>query len=80
MLGSRCAKAGGGRHAGAGRLRRLPDAGPDPRRPHRQRERPAADSAGAGSAAHPDRNGDPFAKRHSIGNQIHQHRQAVCHT
>ena len=24
-------------------------------------------------------NGDPFAKRHSIGNQIHQHRQAVCH-
>ena len=24
-------------------------------------------------------NGDPFAKRHSVGNQIHQHRQAVCH-
>ena len=24
-------------------------------------------------------NGDSFAKRHSIGNQIHQHRQAVCH-
>jgi len=24
-------------------------------------------------------NGDPFPKRHSIGNQIHQHRQAVCH-
>ena len=24
-------------------------------------------------------NGDPFAKWHSIGNQIHQHRQAVCH-
>ena len=24
-------------------------------------------------------NGDPFAKRHSTGNQIHQHRQAVCH-
>ena len=24
-------------------------------------------------------NGDPFAKRHGIGNQIHQHRQAVCH-
>jgi len=24
-------------------------------------------------------NGDPFAKRHGIGNQIDQHRQAVCH-
>ena len=24
-------------------------------------------------------NGDPFAKRHGVGNQIDQHRQAVCH-
>ena len=53
--GNGSAQAGRERHAGAGRLRRLPDAGPDPRRPYRQRERPAADSAGAGSAAHPDR-------------------------
>ena len=46
--GNGFAQAGRERHAGVGRLRRLPDAGPDPRRPHWQRERPAADSAGLG--------------------------------
>ena len=46
-------EAGGQRHAGAGGLRRVSDAGRDAGRPRRHGERYGADRAGAGAAAHP---------------------------
>ena len=52
--GGRCAQAGSRRHAGAGRLRRLPAAGRDARRQSGHRERPSADAARAGPAADAD--------------------------
>ena len=47
-------QAGPARHAGAGGVRRLPDAGPDPGRPGRHRERPPANPARPWPAAHPN--------------------------